>query len=272
MRGGAAERDGAAGRDGATGPPPPVGERGLAAIAIVLTAVAGYVDALGWVLLSHVYVANMSGNSIALGRSLAERDFGDAAARIWPIVSFTLGLFVSELVYELVRRRGRRSSVGWSLGLEAGAIAFVAILPWPPAHTTSGLGYYVPTGLLSLAMGLQNATLIRVGASSIYTTHVTGNLTRLAREAAHSVWWLEDRAAGRAAGHALAQRSTRRVLLMTAMWIGYTLGAIVGALAADRFGRPGAVAAVVVLAALVAADAFEPIGGHEAPPEPHPMF
>lgn len=238
-----------------------VGERGLALVALALSAVAGYVDALGWVLLSHVYVANMSGNTVALGRAFAHRDLAEAAARVWPVVTFTFGLFVSELLYELASRRGRPSSAGWTLGLEAAAVAFVAILPWPPAPTTSGLSYYLPTGLLAIAMGLQNATLVRIGASSVYTTHVTGNLTRLAREGAHA---LTERAK--------RPRSERRVVLMTAIWIAYAIGAALGAVAADRWNRPGAVMAVVVLTALVAADAFVPIGGHQRPAEPHAMF
>jgi len=249
-----------------------VGDRGLAAIAIVLGAVAGYIDALGWALLSNVYVANMSGNTIALGRGLAHRDFAEAAARSWPIVSFTLGLFVSELAYDLARRRGRPSSAGWTLGLEAGAVALVSILPWPAAQSTSGLTYYVPTGLLSLAMGLQNATLIRVGASSLYTTHVTGNITRLAREAAHSLLWIVDRSRQRVSGRLVEQRSARRVVLMGAVWFAYGVGALLGALGADHWNRRGAIAAVVVLVALVVADAFAPIGGHERPAEPHAMF
>jgi uncharacterized membrane protein YoaK (UPF0700 family) len=256
-------------RDGAA---KTLGERPLAGVAIVLSAVAGYVDALGWMLLSNVYVANMSGNTIALGRELARGQLADAAARFWPIVTFMLGLFVSELVYEFARRRGRRSSAGWTLGFEAGAIAFVAILPWPPAATTHGLDYYLPTGLLAFAMGLQNATLIRVGASSVYTTHVTGNLTRLAREAAHALLWLDDRDAGRAAGRAVEERSIRRVAFMTAMWLAYGGAAALGVLAAQHWQRRGGLPAVIVLFVLVAADAFQPIGGHERPPEPHPMF
>jgi uncharacterized membrane protein YoaK (UPF0700 family) len=245
------------------------GERGLAAVAVVLSAVAGYVDALGWVLLSQVYVANMSGNTVALGRAVAHRDLGEAAARIWPVVTFTLGLFASELIYEVVRLRGRRSSAGWTLGLEAAAVAFVAILPWPAAPSTSGITYYLPTGLLCVAKGLQNATLIRIGASSVYTTHVTGNLTRLAREGAHALPWIHDPAAGADNGK---QRSERRVALMSAVWVAYAVGAVLGSIAADHWNRRGAVAAVVVLMVLVAIDAFAPIGGHQRPVEPNPMF
>ena len=105
------------------------GERRLAVAAITLGGVAGYVDIVGWILLSHIYVANMSGNTIAFGRSLARHDLRDAGVRMWPVFLFVLGLFGSELVYEVARRNGRRSRAGWTLALEAAAIAFVTILP-----------------------------------------------------------------------------------------------------------------------------------------------
>ncbi|HVV49783.1 MAG TPA: YoaK family protein [Polyangia bacterium] len=242
-------------------------------MAVALSAVAGYVDALGWMLFSHVYVANMTGNTVALGRSLADRDLADALARVWPIVTFTSGLFASELVYEVVRRRGRRSSVAWTLGLELCCLVAVTLLPWPHASTKSGAAYYLPTGLLALAMGLQNATLVRVGASSVYTTHLTGNLTRLGREAAHLLLWLKDGRPDRAPPRRLRdQRAAHRVLLMGAMWTLYALGAVLGSLAADGWNRRGALPAVLGLAALIALDLVRPLGGHETPPEPHPMF
>jgi uncharacterized membrane protein YoaK (UPF0700 family) len=245
----------------------------LALVAVALSAVAGYVDALGWMLFSHVYVANMTGNTVALGRSLADRDLLDALARVWPIVAFTFGLFVSELVYEIVRRRGRPSSVAWTLGFELACLGAVVLLPWPPhASTKSGAAYYLPTGLLALAMGLQNATLVRVGASSVYTTHLTGNLTRLAREAAHMLLWLTAPPSARTPSRLRDQRSAQRVLLMSAMWTLYASGAVLGSLAADDWNRLGALPAVLALAVLIAVDLVHPIGGHEPPAEPHPMF
>ena len=198
-------------------------DRGLAAIAVVLSGVAGYVDVIGWLLFSQVYAANMSGNA--------------------------LGLFAGELLYEVARQRGRPSSVAWTLGLEAVAISGVLVLP--PG------GYYLPTGLLALGMGLQNVTLVRVGASSVYTTHVTGNLTRLAREAAH--WVVRG-----------LPRARRRVALMTAMLAAYTAGALLGTWGVGSWERWAVMPAVLALAALVVVDVVEPIGGHER--TLNPMF
>ncbi len=102
-----------------------------------------------------------------------------------------------------------------------------------------------------------NAACLLQAASSVYTTHITGNITRLAREAAHTLLKSEG-----------WRRSRRRVALMTALWAVYAGGA----LAAAAWGRQGALAVVMVLAGLVATDAFAPIGGHERPAEPLAMF
>jgi uncharacterized membrane protein YoaK (UPF0700 family) len=246
----------------------PIGERALAVAAVALSAAAGYVDALGYVLMAHVYVANMSGNTIDVGRGLAEGNLAEAAARVWPIVVFTLGLFVSELLYEIARHRQRRSSAAWTLGLEAGALLLFVVLPFDQAPAHYGWAYYVPVGLLALAMGLQNATLVRVGASSVYTTHVTGNLTRLAREGAHALLWMihgrpddeDDR------------RAVRRVGLVATMWALYLVGAVAGTLAVGRWGRFGAALALAVLVPLIVLDQLRPIGGHARPQRPHPIF
>ncbi|MBV9760400.1 MAG: DUF1275 family protein [Acidobacteriaceae bacterium] len=39
----------------------------------IITWLAGYVDAVGFLSLSHIYTANMSGNSVAVGIQLASR-------------------------------------------------------------------------------------------------------------------------------------------------------------------------------------------------------
>ena len=45
-------------------------------VAIALTWIAGFVDIVGYVVLYRVFVANMTGNTIALGRGLVEGDWG----------------------------------------------------------------------------------------------------------------------------------------------------------------------------------------------------
>ena len=61
-------------------------------IAITLTLVAGYVDAAGFLKLGGIYVANMSGNSVAIGIRTAEKAWPELAFRLWPVACYTLGL------------------------------------------------------------------------------------------------------------------------------------------------------------------------------------
>jgi uncharacterized membrane protein YoaK (UPF0700 family) len=245
---------------------------GTAAVAVALSAVAGFVDIVGWLALAHVYSANMTGNTLHLAQGISQHRVGETFARAWPILCFVLGLFVSELVYQVMQRRGAPGSASITLGIEALLIALVAVvLPLPPDSVlavAAGLHYFIPVGLLATAMGLQNASLVRVGASSVYTTHVTGNLTRFAREAANWTVW----AIHRPHETRLARRSARRSLLMAGVWGSYLCGAVLGVLGRHAWGLRALVLPLVVLLALVALDRVRPLGGHDMPDEPLPMF
>jgi uncharacterized membrane protein YoaK (UPF0700 family) len=250
-----------------------LGVGGTAAVAVVLSAVAGFVDIVGWLALAHVYSANMTGNTLHLAQAITGRRVVETLARAWPIACFVLGLFVSELVYQLMQRRGSPGSASITLGSEAVLIALVVIaLPLPPDSalaTASGLAYFVPVGLLATAMGLQNASLVRVGASTVYTTHITGNLTRLAREAAS---WTASTFRGPRSERASARLSARRALLMATVWTTYLVGAALGLLGRGALGLRALVFPLIVLVALVVVDRVRPLGGHDLPSEPRPIF
>lgn len=247
--------------------------RGTAAVVILLSAVAGFVDIVGWLALAHVYSANMTGNTIHLAQGITQHHAVEIFGRAWPILCFVLGLFVSELVYEVMQRRGAPASASITLGIEALMIALVVLVfPLPPdsaVASAAGLHFFVPVGLLSTAMGLQNASLVRVGASSVYTTNVTGNLTRLAREAAH--WTVAAVHRPHDAG-APAARSAGRALLMTAVWSSYLCGSVLGVLGRGALGLRALVFPLIVLVSLVVLDRVRPLGGHDMPGEPQPMF
>jgi uncharacterized membrane protein YoaK (UPF0700 family) len=252
--------------------PKTLGIRGTAAVVVLLAAVAGFVDIVGWLALAHVYSANMTGNTIHLAQGITKRHPLETFARAWPILCFVIGLFASELLYTLMHQRGSPSSASVTLGLEALFIALVVVvLPLPPDSelvTAAGLRFFVPVGLLATAMGLQNASLVRVGASSVYTTHVTGNLTRLAREAAQVIVSLFAGAQQRQ----IARRSAQRVALMATVWTSYLAGAVLGVTARSAWGLRALTAPAIVLVALVVLDRLRPLGGHDMPAEPHPLF
>jgi uncharacterized membrane protein YoaK (UPF0700 family) len=239
----------------------------------VLSAVAGFVDVAGWLALAHVYSANMTGNTIHLAQGIAHPHAVEIFGRTWPILCFILGLFVSELVYETMQRRGAPAIASITLGVEALLIALVVLVfPLPPdseVAMAAGIRFFVPVGLLATALGIQNASLLRVGASGVYTTHITGNLTRLAREAAHWTVSALHRPRGTSGR---APQSAQRVLLMAAVWTSYICGGVLGVLGRGAWGLRALAFPVIVLGALVVLDRLRPIGGHDLPGEPQPRF
>src|SRR5579884_946061 len=86
-------------------PGAPIPRSLLAIIALVMSAVAGYIDAVGYLTLVHIYVANMSGNSVALGAALGRLHWREAAYRGFPVLMFLAGLMAGGVIIEIGRRR-----------------------------------------------------------------------------------------------------------------------------------------------------------------------
>ena len=145
--------------------------------AVILTALAGYVDAAGYIRYMQIFAANMSGNHIRLGMSLVRGRYEDALLRLLPIMTFAAGAVTSEVVVRLVERERRLRAVSAVWGLEVLCLCGTMLVDCLEKGR-AGAADYVGLGLLAFAMGLQNTSLRRAGGSSVYTTHVTGSLTR----------------------------------------------------------------------------------------------
>src|SRR4051794_37428077 len=78
---------------------------GNIALACALSALAGYVDGIGFLHLGGLFVSFMSGNSTRMGVSLAEADWLKAAEAFGLIALFVTGAAVGSLIV-LGRRAG----------------------------------------------------------------------------------------------------------------------------------------------------------------------
>ncbi|MGH7090814.1 MAG: DUF1275 family protein, partial [Stellaceae bacterium] len=58
------------------------------AVAVMLTFAAGYVDAVGWLVLNRVFTAQMSGNTVLVAVNAVAGDSAAAARQ-----AFTIGMF-----------------------------------------------------------------------------------------------------------------------------------------------------------------------------------
>jgi uncharacterized membrane protein YoaK (UPF0700 family) len=84
-------------------------DREKAWLAVLLAWVAGFVDAVGYLSLSHLFLAHMSGNSAAMGAYFGQGRWGAAFHRAFPIPMFVLGVAAGAALNEAASRRGVRS-------------------------------------------------------------------------------------------------------------------------------------------------------------------
>jgi uncharacterized membrane protein YoaK (UPF0700 family) len=149
------------------------------AIAVLLTFAAGCVDIVGYLSAYHTFTAHMTGNTVHLGNSLLGRDLKEAGLAAMVLVAFVLGSLGGRALIEIGTRKKIRTIASWTLGIEAVLLAFVA------AQILGGFSGPAPRypkialTILAAAMGLQTATITRVGALTVHTTFVTGMINKL---------------------------------------------------------------------------------------------
>ena len=162
----------------AVSPPmsPPVRTRWLVGALLILTGVTGLIDAVSYLRLGHVFVANMTGNVVFLGFALLPGSGLSPLASVVAVAGFVVGAAVGGAAARRWDQRPRR----WlclALGGQAAVLAAVAILV-----ATSVLDNLVVTVPLAFCFGLQNATVRRMGAADLTTTVLTQTLTGLAAD------------------------------------------------------------------------------------------
>ncbi len=238
----------AAARD--PGPPPR-----LVALAWMLAAAAGGVDAIGWHMFRGIFIAHMSGNVIAAMALLALGDDGQIARRLITIGGFVVGLTVGAIVEARSTRRGQPSEgLVSTLAAEAAILAVLALAAW---RVSSGgivpanprLPYVALPALGALTMGLQTVTVRRIGKTRTRTTFITGTL---AREVEELVSWLTERF-GRSRAEAEATASApprRRAFLHVGVLGAYAAGGVFSAMLVRWLG---AAALMLPLGAVLAA-------------------
>ncbi|EWY36983.1 hypothetical protein N825_21990 [Skermanella stibiiresistens SB22] len=212
-------------------------------LAVILAWISGFVDAVGYVLLDHIFTANMTGNTVLLGIDLAEGNWTEATRHAATIPLFILGAFIGATLLDgLLRTRFGRGII---FGLETIMIGGFWLIGWWYAEDpTGGWRYHVMLALLTVSMGMHTVVLPRVAGKVVRTTFVTGTLTSLAEEAATGL-------AGRSRDASAAQHR----IVLAATWTAYLLGALAGGVAVRATGFTSVIFPVTLLAALALFDA-----------------
>ncbi|MFC4502678.1 MULTISPECIES: YoaK family protein [Streptomyces] len=183
----------------------------LPPLMLTLTVVTGLVDAVSYLALGHVFVANMTGNVVFLGFALAGAANLSATASVVSLASFLTGALAGGgFGTRFAAHRGHllRAATAVQTALVAVTVAVAAVTD---GRVGTGVQYTLIV-LLGLAMGLQNAVARRLGVPDLTTTVLTLTLTGLAADSAP-------------AGGA-APRPGRRILSVLAMFTGALAGAL----------------------------------------------
>ncbi|HEX2819564.1 MAG TPA: YoaK family protein [Streptosporangiaceae bacterium] len=192
--------------------PPREGKDGLLPpLLVALTAVTGLVDAFSYLVLGHVFVANMTGNVVFLAFALAGTGGFSALASVVAIACFAVGaLAAGRLGRHLADRRERLLGVTAAIqAVMLGVAVIMAALTAPPVP--AGLRYTLIV-VLAAAMGVQNATARKLAVPDLTTTVLTLTITGVAADSP-------------LAG-ATGARAARRLISVAAMLVGALVGAL----------------------------------------------
>jgi len=183
----------------------------LPPLLVALTAVTGLVDSFSYLVLGHVFVANMTGNVVFFAFALAGVGGFSAPASVAAIGCFAVGaLIVGRLGRSLAARR--ELLLGVTAGIEAVILAeTVTMAALTSRPIPAGLRYALIVAL-SLAMGAQNATARKLAVPDLTTTVLTLTITGIAADSP---------IAGATGAHA-----ARRLISVAAMFGGALAGAL----------------------------------------------
>lgn len=205
------------------------------ALALPLIAIAGSVDAIGFLKLRHLFVSFVSGDSTQWSVAVSAADWSTAASPGLIVAVFVAGVIGGYMI--------RAVAGAWARCAVLLSEALLLAVAIPLGAHPQALG--VP---MAAAMGLQNAVIGNSGRLHPPVTYVTGTLVRLGRNLAQAI-----------TGRAQGRWEWVPYLLL---WLSLTAGAIAGAAAYRAFGLSSLLLPAIAVLALAA---IEGAVRHRAP-------
>jgi uncharacterized membrane protein YoaK (UPF0700 family) len=240
--------------------------------ALVLTCVGGFVDAVGYISLHEVFTANMSGNSIHVGIGLGSFDPSTLGRFACAIVSYVTAMILTRIAVEMAARSALQRIASLTLALEVTLLlAFTLLNPAMRSGQVvdqSSVHYFGLIAILAFSMGVQTATMTHLGALNVYTTFVTGTLTKFSESFTRALFWAHDRLnSGTSLSAALRQLFQQDDALASALllsvWLCYIGGAALGTFFQRNWEIRALYLPIAVLVALIFFDRIRPIADKE---------
>lgn len=217
------------------------------ALLLALAAIAGYVDAAGFVLFDNVFVANMTGNSVMLGIATVTGRTETTVRAALALLGFLIGSAIGTLFTDRDDPADRRESwpVSVTLAILVEAVLLIAVaLGW-------AFGWFATVALvfmLGITMGLQSAAARKLAVPAVSTVVLTSTLTAFVARLIRQLRHLRTTERPTVEPHKSAG-------ILFGVWIAYVGGAAAGsamALLATRWTFTLSAALAVAIAAVAA--------------------
>jgi uncharacterized membrane protein YoaK (UPF0700 family) len=211
---------------------------------VLLSGVAGYVDAAGFVLLLGVFPAHLTGELVNDAIALSAGQLAARAARLWVFPVFMASIVVATLVARWLRRSGRKALTGLLALVTLSLTLFSASGVLARLLHVQHLPLFFSGACAVAAMGFQTALMRESLTGSCPTTVMTGNLAQVITE-------LVDHALSFALSwptHGTLSRS--RFALVSSAFSAFTICAVLGAGLTRACGSLSVLVPTLVTAAL----------------------
>jgi uncharacterized membrane protein YoaK (UPF0700 family) len=201
-----------------------------------LSAVAGFVDTVGYLALFGLFPSHVTGDLVSLGALVAVSDKATTWTRLAMVPVFMVAVAFSTLIARRSRAQGHDPMISQLALVTAGLLAFCisGALLGQRAHSADGLPALVLGAVAVSAMGFQNGLTRVVLAGMAPSTVMTGNLTQFTISLVEAVllWRLPEGAV-----RADVRAGVRRNLLQAgAPLLGFVLGVVSGGYSARSYG------------------------------------
>ena len=218
----------------------PITEKVIPHVLLGMTAVTGLVDAVSFLSLGRVFIANMTGNIVLLAFATAHTSGPSIARSLTALLSFLIGAILGGRVM------ARASADSQTRFAEQAFLLEVAFLL---AASFCGIGYradpirdsfqrFALIALTALAMGTRNAASRKLAIPDLTTTVLTLTITGIGADSSLA--------------NGNNPRLARRVESVAAMFVGAAVGAIV-----VRYSISGALWLATAISAVCSAALFQ---------------
>lgn len=134
---------------------------------ILLALSGGCMDAYSYLFRDHIFANAQTGNMLLFGVNLANGDIFEALRYLWPVLAFTAGIILSDIINQkssVIRIHWRQISVLVEAVILA-IVSFMSVELNPVANV-----------MISFACGIQVESFRKIHGNSIATTMCIGNL------------------------------------------------------------------------------------------------